>query len=423
LSTPIKQSYVGFLNPILFILAGLAFLLAGFAITYFYGQKGVINLEVGKINSLKIDSNASDGADQSATGLGLAITLDSLRIHPYTPEYEINLWKKETTSSHAKSSSGTSSTSLVGVFPMEPMKITKIDTTDLRFRLKEFYPNFQFSYQYPSVRDTIKPRAPGITLELKTKEGLPIVTLRSDQPKKHLLGDIVSLGASLEFYWNIPIDSVKEIAVNNVKGVNKIVFSGADTTIYFLLEDSISTQPLNENVFYTLPGQDSTGFTVLFCYPDVALLKAVPSSKGNEMTNPVAHVEIWKEGGNAIDAFLYPETRGRKGGDFEIPASDYKLGLSVNKEKAKKHCDCTISVQKDSSVKSDILTIVSGKPVMYHGYRFSPVECSDRFPGGVIMEIGYMPGRTPIIIGLLLTGIALLLFLSKRFQANQGQKA
>lgn len=404
-------------------MAGAAFLLAGFAFTYFYSQKGVINLEVGSVNSLKTESHASTGPKQSTSGPGFAITLDSLKIHPYTPEYEINLWKKDTNSVQAESLMGTSPSSLVGVFPIAPMEIRKIDTTDLRFRLKEFYPNFQFSYQYPAVRDTIEPRAPGITLELKTKEGSPIVTLRSDQPKKHLLGDIVSLGASLAFYWHMPIDSVKEMAAKNVMGVNKIIFSGSDTTIYFLRKDSISTQPLKENVFYKMQGEEGTGFTVLFCYPDVALLKAVPSSKGSEMTNPVAHVEIWKEGGSAKDAFLYPETRGKKGGDFEIPGSDYKLGLSANKDHALNYCDCIISVQKDSLMRSGTLSFLSGKPVMYQGYRFRPVECKDVYPGAVIMEVTYLPGRIPKIIGLMLIGMALFLYLVKRFQGNSGQIA
>ncbi len=422
MATSRKQSLPGFLNPTGLLIAGLVLLGAGLLLNQYNGLKGEIKLQSGQKSYIKTGSGAGAVSDTVVSDLGLTITLDSLKMTAFTPLFEIKLSKKDTVKTPSEYQPNPTYVD-IGLYPLEQMKIRGIEKSDFRFRLKEFYPNFQFAYQYPSRRDTIEPRAPGITLELKTKEGSPIVTLRSDQPNKHLLGDIVSLGASLAFYWYMPMDSIKAIAAKNSTGGNKIIFSGSDSTIYSILKDSVTTQPLRENEFYNLPSHDSTGFTILFCYPDVALLKAVPSTKGSEMNNPVAHVEIWKEGGSAIDAFLYPETRGRKGGDFEIPTTDYKLGLSVNKEEARKHCDCTISVQKDSSKKAETLTLVSGQPVMSHGYKFSPVECKDGFPGVVIMEVSYLPGRIPIIISCILIGIAMFVYFLSRIQADPGQNA
>ena len=395
-------------------------MLAGLGLNQFNGLKGELHLEVGKVNSMKAGTTAGMEPDSSSGDLGLTVTLDSLKVNPYTPIYEIKLSRKDTVKAPSEYQPGPVYT-MIGLYPLEQMKIREIEKSDFRFRLKAFYPDFKFAYQYPSVRDTIAPRAPGITLELKTKEGRPIVTLRSDQPKKHLLGDIVSLGASLAFYWNMPLDSIREIAAKDRNGVNKVVFSGADTTVYFIVQDSIHSQPLIENKFYKIPGQDSSGFTILFCYPDVSYLKAVPSSKGSDLINPVAHVEIWKEGGSAIDAFVYPETGSKKGGDFDIPGTDYRIGLGTNKELARHYCNCTISIKHDNAGQADTLTLLAGKPAISHGYRFTPLECKDKHPGSVIMEVRYLPGRVPITIGCILAGIAFLLYLVKRIQANKGQ--
>ena len=99
-------------------------------------------------------------------------------------------------------------------------------------------------------------------------------------------------------------------------------------------------QPLKEGTFYKMPGLDTVGFTVLYSFPDYAYLKAVPSTNGEDMLNPVAHIEVWKEGEGYRDAFIYPEKRGRKGGVYAIPGSDHKIGLGEIEAKALKHCDC-----------------------------------------------------------------------------------
>ena len=410
------------MHPKGFLIAGVVILLTGLGFNYFLGRSGEIQLVSGKKTNLSVADPSATDSVTTTDDLGLIITLDSVKMESYTPAFEIKLLKKDTVSVHTDYQQG-ATFSTIGVYPMEQMKIRSIEKSDLRFRLKDFYPNFEFAYQYPDSRDTIEPKAPGITLELKTKEGKPIVTLRADQPGKNVLGDIVSLGASLNFYWDITRDSVDIIAMHKENGKDKVVFSGADSVIYFLLQDTIIQQPLKENDFYTIPGHDSSGFTILYCFPDIAYLKAVPSSKGTELLNPVAHVEIWNEGGSARDAFLYPETRTRKGGDFAIPNTDYKLGLSTDKEQKMEHCTCSLSIQKDSSQAPVSLTFLAGHSGRYHNYSFRPVDCTEGHPASVIIGVTYQPGRSLVIIGIILSGLAFIFFLARRNRAFTGQKS
>lgn len=393
---------------------------AGWSINYFYARGGILRLEAGKAKTLVTGGAASKDEQQSSKELGFIITLDSLGIRSHTPEFEIKLWKSDTmpANPHAPQSSGPKE--LIGTFPLEPMKINKIDDTDLRFRLKAFYPNFEFAYEYPADRDTIKPKAPGITLELRTKEGTPIVTLRSDQPGKHILGDIVSLGASLVYYWELSADSLNAIATDLKKPGNKILFSGADHKVFFVFNGTIEEKQLEEKLFYKMPDQDSTGFTILYSFPDVGLLQAVPSSRGTEVLNPVAHVEIWKEGEGYIDAFIYPETRGRISGGFEIPGTGYKLGMGTVKESEIKYCDCQISIQEDSTHTKVPLTFLAGKPQNYHGYQFRPTECLKGYPEILTIQISKKPGKTLLLLGFIMAGVALLLlFLKNRIKFSE----
>ena len=393
---------------------GVIALLAGYGLDYFQAQKGRIRLETGKENTLVTSQDTTGGKDSSATRPGFAITLDSLNIRPHTAAYQIKLMKRDSATFDHASMGSTSASTLIGLYPLEPMKNTVVDKSEYRFRLKEFYPNFEFAYTYPADRDSIQPNAPGITLELKTKEGTPIVTLHTKLPNKNKLADLVSLGASLAFYWEIPMDSVRAMAADRTEHGNRIVFSGVDRRIFFIVNDSISEQPLTEKSFYKIPGQDSAGFTIIYCFPDMALLKAVPSSRGTELLNPVAHVEIWKEGQGAQDAFVYPESGPRKGGEFEIPGSGYLIGLGIDQEKEVKYCDCQVSIRESGNEKAEIVTMTAGKSANYKGYSLRPVDCRMGNPGKVILEIQKKPGRILMISGVLLAVFAILLMILRR---------
>jgi hypothetical protein len=405
----------GLFNPKGFLLAGAIILLSGLALNYFMGMKGELLLVAGEARTLVAGGGINSPQDSTHKTLGMQVTLDSLRIEPYTPEFEILVFGPDTT----KSTSGLSTGPVIDRFPLELMKIRQVGETDFYFRHKELYPNFQFSYEYPVNRDTIAPNAPGITLELKTKEGTPIVTLRTDVPNKHTLGDIVSLGAPLFFFWKTSVDSIKAMVNKEGKRENKVVFSGSDQLIFFMHEDTIIEQPLKEGTFYTMPGQDTVGFKVMFNFPDYAYLKAVPSTKGTEILNPVAQVEVWKAGEGYREAFLYPARRGRKMGDFAIPGSDYKLGLGEIREKAVKHCDCYLSLQADSSQAPKALTLESGKAGTLKGYRFTPLECAEGSMEMARIGIARKPGNIQIILGI---SVLLLTFIYTIFKRNRPVK-
>ncbi len=414
MSTPYRQNFTGFLKPTWLFFISVILLGAGWSINYFFAKEGVLRLEAGKAKTLVTDVVAHNEDTSTSKDLGFIITLDSLSIRSHTPEFEIKLWKRDSMPANPHAQQTTAPKALVGVFPLEPMKINKIEDTDLRFRLKAFYPNFEFAYEYPSNRDTIKPRAPGITVELKTKEGTPIVTLRSDQPGKHKLGDIVSLGASLAYYWELPIDSLNTIAGDTKIPGNKILFSGADNKVFFVMNGTIEEKKLEEKLFYKMPEQDSVGFTILYSFPDAGLLQAVPSSRGTEVLNPVAHVEIWKEGEGYRDAFIYPETRARISGGFDIPASVYKLGMGVLKESEIRYCDCKVSIQQDSLHPPVSLIFLSGQSQSFRGYRFSPTECLKGSPEILTLQITKRPGKTLLLFGFIIAGIAFLLLFVKK---------
>jgi len=373
---------------------------------YFFGSKGLIQLEFGKGKSLVIKGSTAADSIAGKDNLGIIITLDSLSLRTHLEELELQLWKENDSPAKSTTHQQMPTLQLVDRYALEPMKIWQIEKTDLNFRLSEFYPNFEFAYTYPEGRDTIAPEAPGITLELKTTEGTPVVTLLTDPPGKNRLKDIVNLGATLEFFWQISRDSIN--AQNDSPG-NKIIFSGADLRMYYLFNGTIEEKAFRENEFYPMPGADSKGFKVLYCFPDMAYLKAVPSTKGNELLNPVAHVEIWKTGQGAMDAFVYPETKVKKGGNFAIPGSPYKIGLVSKKNPNAQYCDCRITLKDAHSDHIESLFFSAGESITYQGLRFQPVDCNDESPRTVTMRISTPQPIVPIIFGTLFLGIAFFL--------------
>jgi hypothetical protein len=399
----------------LFLILGIVALLSGVTMNYFNGMSGKIKLEEGEEKKLVMSGSNEADSTSEKYNLGLAISLEDLTLRPHDPDFEILLWKSQDTGANSPSTPKANGFELIDQFDPEPMKIRQIEKSDWNFRMRAFYPNFEFAYEYPSVRDTIAPEAPGITIELKTVEGTPVVTLLSDPPGKHRLKDIVSLGASLEFFWQISSDSLEAIIAQHDSLENKIIFSGSDLKMYYLFNGRLEEKSFREQEFYSMPGEDSTGFKVLFCFPDMAFLRAVPSTKGNELLNPVAHLEIWKTGQGAIDAFVYPETRSKKGGDFAIPGTDFKVGLGSKASSNVQYCDCRVLLRNEESNLVDSLIFRSGERKSYKGLHFQPLECSDQYPKMVIMKVSKTFSLVPTIFGFLFLAIALLLlFKGKR---------
>ena len=408
----------GLFNPKGFLFLGAIIIIAGFLLNHFFGLRGELLLVKGETKALvtKQDSQSI----QSKPGLGMMITLDSIQVRAYNPEFEFLVMGTDTSTKSFGSLQNAEA--LIEKFPAEQMKIRRVGESDYYFRMKAFYPNFQFAYEYPANRDTIEPIAPGITLELKTKEGSPIVTLRTDQPGKHTIGDLVSLGASLFYFRVSALDSINALTDKKLKTENKVVFSGEERKVIFMYNDSIIEQPLKEGIFYKMPGQDTVGFTIMYSFPDYAYLKAVPATKGTSLLNPVAQVEVWKSGEGYRDAFLYPERRERKGGEYAIPETGYKLGLGEVKEESIKYCDCYLSIQVDSGKALQKLDLLSGKSGGFKAYRFTSMECLNEGKGAVKVEIIKKPGRGPIIAGTVIIFLTFSYMIYKGTHRNYGRQ-
>lgn len=393
---------------------GLAVLLAGLLANYFCSLEGKVNLQAGRSSTLSVADGPDSTSGDQHTGLDLILRLDSLTIHPHTEEYEVLLHKRDTSVSKNLNQTELTSYKVIGQYSLKPMRIRKIEKTDLRFRLKEFFPDFTFEYSYPENRDSIDAKAPGITLELNIDEEPTVVTLREDLPNRNKLDDVVNFGSSLAFYWDIPYDSIKSFSKEVLLNGNKIVFSGSNQKVYFLFNEGIEEQVLKEHTYYKIPGREGIGFTILYCFPDMAYLKAVPSSKSAELLNPVANMEIWKIGEGAREAFIYPEKKGRNGGNFFIPDSDYMLSLGISPQDAIKSCDCIISLQNKDGEILKSLTLRSGNSKSFHGYLFKPLACSSELQDEVMVKITHHPGNKLILFGVLLfVAYVCLMFINK----------
>ena len=363
-------------------------------------------LELGTTKNLVL--SGTDSADSLKQKLGIQITLDSLTLRDYHPEYELSLRKQAEPNPSIGSGSHVLQDELIGTFPLEPMQIRSIEDSDLFFRLSAFYPDFIFTYTYPDHRDTISPKAPGITIELKTSEGNHVATLLSGDKSKYKLKDILGLGVEFQFFWEISADTIRQILAKEGQ-TKRVIFSGHDGKMFVLQEGSFEEKEFKENTFYTFPGHENTGFTVLTCFPDMAYLKALPSTSGDQLNNPVAHVEIWHEGGPAIDAFVYPDRAGRKGGDFAIPASPFKIGLQEDPMIKVQNCDCYLSILDKEKNALKQMPFHSGQKKSYKGFNLRPIGCSESPIKAVNLEIKRRGNPVLLVIGSFFLVLASLL--------------
>lgn len=393
-------------------LAGIFLCIAGIGLSRFGDHTGNVHLSLG---SWENQIRSADGIIQP-----FSLRLDSLSVFPVSPQYELQV-RQATVEFNQQMHPGVFRPSrLVSAYPLEPMEIRKIGETPYRFRLQEFYPDFTFQYSYPQHQDTIAPKAPGITLTLKTPAGEEVVTLRSDQPKLSKLDDVVQLGCTLQFFWNYTGDSTSMTnADTTITANNTIIFSGEDKIIYFHFDGNTSSMPLELNRFYPIPGKDTIGFTVLQCFPDIALLTAHPASRSKEMNNPVAGVEVWKLDGLSQVVYLYPTSSATSGGQWEVPGSDLLVGLGLSHKDIANNCQCYLSLA-DSSRQINRQVILQGKQTLsYAGNRITLIEC-DTNGFWATLQVRKATGYWLIMAGGMVAIGALLLYLIGRKRFEKG---
>ncbi len=401
---------------------GPIIVLAGFWTDYFYGFRGIIQLETGQSSNIVTVFQGSTNYVADTTALDFSLRLDNFEFEKHDPDYRIQLWRNQaaaanphaqpTANGHAQTES---QPEIVASVPLVIDKVNRIYGTDLYFRLREFYPNFTFDYSYPDLTETVEPKDPGALIDLQTPLGKTTVQFLSNRPGRNVLADASHLGAWLEFYWETPAELTK--ALNGQideewAEVNRVILVGKDRQLYYLTEGQLSQQPLETGQFYLFPDRDKTGFTVKYVYPDASLLRASAISDGDELLNPVAKVEVWgKNWEKSKDAFLYPGGA-QRGGTFAIPNSDYFLAFESFRDMETKFWRSDLSVLNGSGEVVKSRPVLVNEPMLHRGYRFYQTDYDPNNPDYSGIGVSHEPGLYVIYFGffVLFTGCFLMFY-------------
>ena len=399
-------------------MSGLVLLIAGGATLIFGGGQGRIRLITG-ISDSRLTPFGNDAGD--SLYLGFSLRLDSIRAEATTPDYMLLVWAVDT-ASRSHTGKSTPFTGLVDAFPLDTMKIRPIGDSDHRFRLREFYPDFTFRYEYPDDKLTAPARAPGITLDLGGGDGEAVVTLRTDQRGKHQFDDPDGLGYRFEYYWRLDADSLARDVATNDQPANKVLFDGEDEVVYVLFSGQLTSDTLAGGKRYALPGMAAeSGFTVLYHFPDISFLRAVPATASEQPNRPVARVEVWERGGPATEYFLYPNTKGRIGGDHRIPGTNALLVLGESPKALLRRSDIYLKAGQPEA-ETDPILIRRGKAVVYKGKYISPLSCHAEYPGSVVLSVRSLTGFWIACAGILSAALALIVGLSAHSRNEKDQR-
>ncbi len=408
--------HLAHLSPIL--------ILFGFWVDYFMGFRGIIKLEEGQQKSTVLLYKGTSGFIHDSITLGFNIRLNHFEFEKHKPDYRIQIWKRDTIGRAVMVSHGetddTNPPKIVASLPLEQGKIHRIYGTDRYYRLSEFYPDFEFDYKYPANTDTIAAKDPGILLDLKTPEGDAFVQFRANQSGRNKMADVVKMGAGLEFYWELPEDLAKGLVKSPVPADlakdNRVIFDGKNEKIYFLINGLFAVKPLKIKQFYPISWNDSIGFSVRYLMPDVAYLQAVPSSKSEELNKPVAKVEVWKAGGPATVAYLYPSSNGDDSGVFKVPGNTHFLALESFKDKETKYYKSELSVINNKGEVLKQQSVKVNEPMLYNGYRFYQTDYDPNKPNYSGIGVSHEPGLMVIYLGfyLMVAGVAHMFYIKKK---------
>ncbi len=402
-------------------------ILFGFWVDYFYGFRGIIQLEEGQAKNVVQVYDGHTNYLKDSTELPFSIQLDKFQFERHDPDYRLQIWRMEQ-EAHAQEISlhenqKPAKPEILASFPLELMKPRKIYGTDIRFRLTDFYPDFTFEYTYPDNIDTIEARDPGIQLELKTDFGDAALQLRANQPGRDKIADEGIVGAWMEFYWELPAELVaglnKQPVDKKLAEVNRVIFAGNERRIYFLIDKKLTVEPLEPGKFYPIESKEGAGFTIFHLFPDAAHLQAIPTTKSEELNNPVAMVEIWnKTIPGSKQAYLYPGNAERRSGSFEIPGTPYFLALESFKDMETKFfkSDLTVLDKNGEAVHQQYVKV--NEPMLYNGYRFYQTDYDPNRPTYSGIGVSHEPGLYVIYFGffIMVAGIAQMFYGKTRKQ-------
>lgn len=408
-------------------------ILLGFWIDYFYGYRGLMDLEVNKSSNQVSVYEDNTAYVQGYQELDFQLRLDSFAFANYEPDYRIQLWRQENgvtdqASPHGSMNNTPRVSNIVASFPLEKNKNRRIYDTDIRLRMADFYPNFEFDYTYPDQIDTILPKDPGILLDLKTKVGEATLQLRTSRPGQNKIAD-PSLGASLEFYWEPPQDAFNYEKPSDVPrddsiasahaswaDMGKIIFDGSQREVHFINSEGTKIIPLVTGKYYPFEGKTDEGFTIRYLIPDAKYLKSVPATKDDQLVNPVAKVQVWSKDINPYQtAYIYPGG-GRKGGAYFIPGTDYILALESIKERQTKFWRSHVTVIDNDGNEVESQVIEVNEPFLYKGYRFYQSNYDPENPEYSGIGVSYVPGLYIVYIGffLMVLGTIIMFYVMRK---------
>ncbi|MBK8490616.1 MAG: cytochrome c biogenesis protein ResB [Saprospirales bacterium] len=410
--------HLAHLSPIL--------ILAGFWIDYYYGFRGIIQLETGQRTNIVKVYEGSTSYIRDSIDLDFQLQLDAFEFEKHDPDYRLQVWRnnmdREPREKQNEAPSQNMVPELIASFPLTMDKIRDIYGTDLHFRMSDFYPNFQFVYSYPEGKDTIAPADPGIFLEMKTPLGETVVQLRSNVEGKNKIVDMTHLGASIEFYWELPedvrLDLLRKTAASQEPDTNRIIIVGASEQVFFLTDGELREEKLESDRVYPLPHREDSGFSMMLLFPDATYLVAAPGSKGEELLNPVAKVDVWATGWDAYqEAYIYPN-KGKRGGVYSIPGSNYLLAMESFKDKETKYWKSTVSIVDENDQVAKTQAIMVNKPMLARGYRFYQTDYDPENPNYSGIGVSHEPGLYVIYLGffVLVVGSFLLFYTRKHHQ-------
>jgi hypothetical protein len=179
-----------------------------------------------------------------------------------------------------------------------------------------------------------------------------------------------------------------------------------------------SSIPIELNRYYSIPGKDSLGFTILQSFPDASLLKAMPSTKSDSFHNPVARVELWKKDGLSEEVYLYPVNYSKRGGQWNVPGSNLLLTVGPSHRLVADACKCSITfVDSMRHVKLE-KTLHGNQRFAFNGNIWGLEECD---PNGLWVNLGAQktPGRIPRMIGVIFVMLALAGFIGIRVSGKK----
>jgi len=403
---------------------GPVIVLTGFWIDYFQGFRGIIQLEIGEQTNIAKVFKGNTGYVKDSVALDFAIRLDHFEFEKHDPDYRIQLWRNPSKDLHAHAEPISDESAkahdhrpeIVASLPLKAGKVHRIYGTEVRLRLREFYPNFIFEYKYPDLVEDVAPTDPGALIDLVTPLGNSTLQLLSNRPGRNVLADVNHLGAWLEFYWEAPAELVEALEGDidpKWAEVNRVLLIGKERRMYTLVDGVLSDQALETEHFYTFPNRKESGFSVQYIYPDAGRLQASPATEGNELLNPVAKVEVWEpDWSNTEEAYLYPGG-GSRGGTYLIPDTDYFLALESLKDRETKYYKSELSaVDLDNGSVLKEETVVVNEPMFFGGYRFYQTDYDPNNPKYSGIGISYEPGLYAIYFGfaVLATGCFLLFY-------------